>query len=286
MLRGLFGDDQTEYIESLEARVQELETEGNTKSTFAAGLESALRNAQEKLSQTTSELEQWKSATTNLKQELDSVTKTNGDYLTRLARSNADIKQLQTEYATVRAETSELRSEYAGEKKKLEEKYRVLEEQNTATLQVHGALKVHNNDLQNKQCALQNEHIALQNEHGKSTEQLAAALAENAELKSKQEKLNAQIHLMMENMNKRNQAYESSRENVEQSLKDEIEEKDNEINNLRHVVDAMKQENNKKIGIIAHLQSQCNAFANAVPIPQALEVDESPRLGKRLRITP
>ena len=101
-----------------------------------------------------------------------------------------------------------------------------------------------------------------------------------------QEKLNAQIHLMMENMNKRNEAYESSRENVEQNLKDEIEEKDNEINNLRHLVDAMKQENNKKIGIIAHLQTQCNALANAVPIPQALEVEETPRLGKRLRITP
>ncbi len=279
MLRGLFGDDQTEHIEALEARVQELETEGNATSTFAAGLESALRNAQEKLSQTTSELEQWKSATMNLKQELDTVKKTSDGYLTRLSRLNVDIKQLQAKYDANCVETSDLRSEYACEKESLEEKYRVLEEQNTATLQVHGALKVHNNDLQNK-------HSALQNEHDKSSEQLAAALVENAELKSKQEKLNAQIHLMMENMNKRNEAYESSRENVEQNLKDEIEEKDNEINNLRHLVDAMKQENNKKIGIIAHLQSQCNAFANAVPIPQALEVDESPRLGKRLRITP
>jgi chromosome segregation ATPase len=283
MLRGLFGDDQTEHIEALEARVQELETEGNATSTFAAGLESALRNSQEKLSQTTSELEQWKSATMNLKQELDTVKKTNDGYLTRLARLNDDIKQLQAKYD---AKTSDLRSKHACEKESLKEKYRVLEEQNTATLQVHGALKVHNNDLQSEHNALQNEHNALQSEHDKSTEQLAAALAENAELKSKQEKLNAQIHLMMENMNKRNEAYESSRENVEQNLKDEIEEKDNEINNLRHLVDAMKQENNKKIGIIAHLQSQCNAFANAVPIPQALEVDESPRLGKRLRITP
>ena len=158
MLRSLFGQDQTEHIEGLEGRVQELEAETSAKSTLVNKLETALVNAQQVLKHTQNNLQEWQNTALKYKQRNSSNISAKNECEERLARLNERIAQMQSDYDAKCGELDEFRSVSLREKKSNEEKMMA---DNDAVLQVHSALKNDHSALQKQHSALKNDHSAL-----------------------------------------------------------------------------------------------------------------------------